>query len=417
MTIEASRLRIDIQERERWRRSVSVTVPADIVREERERAASKLAKRLKLPGFRSGRIPASVVEKRYGPALNQEMLDRVIEEAYREALKSQSLLPISQGEVEKVDYQPEQDLSFTVSFDVHPTIDLQRVSGFRVTRPRVNVGNEEVERVIARLRKQGGAWRPVEGGLPQQGDRVSVSVVRLRDGDAGQPRDYELVLGEGDARPEIEQAIATLEPGSTGEFTLQIPSGPDDAMEDQHLRVTVKERKVLDLPELDDAFAKSVGDFEDLEALRSRVLADLAREAQDQAENAVRIQLLDQVVEANAFDVPQSMVERYIDSVLGDTKGVDPERVEAARQQLRPEGERAVRRVLVIERLADTQGLRATETELDERIEQLASRSGASTAEVYARLQKAGRLEVMEREITEEKVFAFLKEQSEIQDE
>ena len=107
----------------------------------------------------------------------------------------------------------------------------------------------------------------------------------------------------------------------------------------------------------------------------------------------------------------------YIASVLGDTKGADPERLTAAKQQLRPEGERAVRRVLVIERLADTQNLRASEAELDERIEQLAARSGASTAEVYARLQKAGRLEVMEREITEEKVFAFLKAQSEIQEE
>jgi trigger factor len=417
MTIEASRLRIDVQERERWRRTLSVTVPAEIVREERERVASRLAKRLKLPGFRSGRIPASVVEKRYGSALNQEMLDRVIEEAYREALRAQSLLPISQGEVEQVQYQPEQDLSFTISFDVHPVIELRRVGGFRVTRPRVDVGEPELERVLTRLRRQAGAWRPVESGTPAQGDRVSVTVVRLENGERGEPREYDLVLGEGDALPEIEQAIATLEPGGSGDFTIELPSGGGDPAEQQHLRLTLRERKVLDLPELDDSFARSLGDFDDLEALQSRIREDLKREAEEQAEGAVRVRLLDQVVEANDFEVPQSMVERYIDSVLGDTKGADAERLAAAKQQIRPEGERAVRRVLVIERLADTQGLRATEGELDERIEQLASRSGASIAEVYARLQKAGRLEVMEREITEEKVFAFLKEQSEIQEE
>src|SRR5262245_4685337 len=238
MTIEASRLRIDLEERERWRRTMSVTVPADVVREERERVATKLAKRLKLPGFRAGRIPASVVEKRYGTALNQEMLDRVIEEAYREAIKSQSLLPISQGEVEKVDYKPEQDLSFTISFDVHPVIDLQRVGGFRVARPNVNVGEEELERVITRLRKQAGAWRPVESGQPQEGDRVSVSVQRLEGGEAGESRDYELVLGEGDAIPEIEHAIETLEPGASGEFTLHVPRGGEEGNEEQHLRVT-----------------------------------------------------------------------------------------------------------------------------------------------------------------------------------
>jgi trigger factor len=415
MTIEASRLRIDLEERERWRRTMSVTVPADLVREERERVASKLAKRLKLPGFRAGRIPASVVERRFGSALNQEMLDRVIEEAYKEAIKSQSLFPISQGEVEKVDFKPDEDLSFTISFDVHPVIDLQRVGNFRVARPSVRVGEEDVARVITRLRKQAGAWRPVEGGSPQEGDRVAVTVQRVENGEAAQQRDYELVLGEGDALPEIEQAIAALEPGNRTEVTLS--AGKGDETEEQHLRVTLRERKVLDLPDLDDAFARSLGDFEDLEALRSRIREDLQREAEEQAENALRIRLLDQVVEANPFDVPQSMVDRYIESVLGDTKGADPERLAAAKQQLRPEGERAVRRVLVIERLADTQGLRAKETELDERIEQLASKSGASTAEVYARLQKAGRLEVMEREITEEKVFGFLKEQSEIQEE
>ena len=416
MTIEASRLRIDVQERERWRRTISVTVPAEIVREERELVASKLAKRLKLPGFRAGRIPASVVEKRYGSALNQEMLDRIIGEAYKEALKAQSLLPISQGEVEQVQYQPEQDLSFTISFDVHPVIELKRVGGFRVARPRVDVGDEEMERVLLRLRKQAGAWRPVESGRPQLGDRVSVTVLRLGNGE-GQPRDYDLVLGEGDALPEIEHAIATLEPGATDDFTVQLPSTGDEPGEEQHLRLTLRERKVLDLPEVDDTFAKSLGEFDDLESLKARIREDLQREASEQSEGAVRVRLLDQVVEANDFDVPQSMVERYIDSVLGDTKGADPERLAAAKQQIRPEGERAVRRVLVIERLADTQGLRATEAELDERIEQLAARSGASTAEVYARLQKAGRLEVMEREITEEKVFAFLKEQSEILEE
>jgi trigger factor len=418
MTIEASRLRIDVQERERWRRTLSVTVPAEVVREERERVATKLAKRLKLPGFRKGRIPASVVEKRYGSVLNQETLDRLIEEAYKEALRAQSLLPISQGEVEQVEYQPEQDLSFSISFDVHPVIELSRLGGFKVQRPRVDVGDEELQRVIERLRKQSGAWRPVEGGQPQEGDRVSVTVAPLMEEGEGEPRDYELVLGEGDALPEVETAIATLEPGATGEFTLSAPDGatePADAS--QRLRITLRERKVLDLPDLDDAFARSVGDFEDVEALRTRIREDLSREAVEQAESALRARLLDQVVDANPFDVPRSMIDRYLESVLGDTKGADPERLAAVQEQLRPEGERAVRRVLVIERLADTQGLRASEAELDERIEEIAEKSGVSTAEVYARLQKAGRLETMEREVTEEKVFAFLKEQSEIQEE
>jgi trigger factor len=416
MTIEASRLRIDLQEKERWRRTLNVTVPAELVREERERAAEKLAKRIKLPGFRAGRIPASVVEKRFGPALNQEMLDRVIQEAYREALRVESLRPISEGEVEKVDYHPEQDLSFSISFDVQPVIELGRLGGFVIKRPRVTAGDEELARVIERLRKQGGAWRPVDSGNPQAGDRVGVTVTRLEGDAEREGKSYDLVLGEGDAIADVEQAIASLEPGQTGEFEIPVH---DDREGDsvQRLRIALRDRRVLDLPDLDDAFARSLGDFQDVEALKTRVREDLEREAQQQAEAGLRSRLLDQVVDANPFDVPGSMVSRYVDSVLGETKGADPERLAQVKEQLRPEAEGAVRRALILERVAEQQQLRATEAELDERVEQMAARTGSSAAEVYARLQKSGRLEQMEREITEQKVFDFLKEKSRIEDE
>jgi FKBP-type peptidyl-prolyl cis-trans isomerase (trigger factor) len=110
------------------------------------------------------------------------------------------------------------------------------------------------------------------------------------------------------------------------------------------------------------------------------------------------------------------MVDRYIDTLIGETKDADPERVAKIKEQLRPEGEHAVKRLLAIERVADTQQLRATEAELDERIEGLATRNQMSPAETYARLQKAGRLQTIEREITEEKVFRFLKDQSTVED-
>ena len=419
MTIEASRLRIDLQHRERWRRTMNVTVPADVVREERVKVLTKLAKKLKLPGFRAGKVPASVVESRFGPTLNKETLDSVIGEAYREALRVESLRPISQGEVEDVKYEPEQDLVFSVSFDVHPEIQLGRLGGFRIRRPRQDAGDEDVQRVLQRLRDQGGSWQPVSEGAPQEGDLVSVTVTRLGDG-AGTPREYDLVLGQGDAIPDVEKAIATLAPGGSEVFTVRFPEDfPEEARrgEEQRLEITLRERKVRELPELDDAFARTVGDFADLSALQERIRADLRKEAEEQAEAVVRGRLLDQIVEANAFDVPLSMVDRYVETVVGDTKGVDAERLQHLREQLRPEGERAVKRLLVIERLAETHGLRVTEAELDERIEGIAGQNQVSPAEVYGRLQKAGRLETLEREMTEDKVFAFLRDKSQIENE
>jgi trigger factor len=134
-------------------------------------------------------------------------------------------------------------------------------------------------------------------------------------------------------------------------------------------------------------------------------------------ESEVRARLLDFVAEANPFEIPATMIERYVDSVLGQNKDqMDPEVLTRIQEQMRPEAERAVRRILVMERLGQTQDLEATEEELDDRIEKIAEQSNAEVAKVYADLQKSGRLEELERSITEQKVFDFLKEQSTITD-
>jgi trigger factor len=140
----------------------------------------------------------------------------------------------------------------------------------------------------------------------------------------------------------------------------------------------------------------------------------MEKEAAQRAEATVRSRLLDFLLDANRFEVPSSMVGRYVDSFLGDAKDVPRERLEEARQQLRPEAERAVKRMLLLDRVAEIQGLAATDDDLDARVEEIAAANDTTPAKVYASMQKAGRLESLERELTEQKVFGFLMEQSEI---
>jgi trigger factor len=320
--------------------------------------------------------------------------------------------------VEEVHYKPSEDLTFSISFDVRPVIELGRLGGFAVQKPDLVVRDEDVDRVLDRLRQQNGTWAPAEGGPPTMGDLASVSVLKLVDGQPdGDAQDYDLVLGEGEAIPDVENAILALEPGETQDFTASFPEDyPNEARrgEKQHLRITLRARKTRELPGLDDDFARTLGAFEDLDNLKNKIREDLEKEARDQSEMAVRGQLLQNILDANPLDVPTSMVERYIDSLLGDTSDADADMVARAREQIRPEATQAVRRILVIERVAETQDLRATEEELDERIEAVARKSDKSPSEVYASFQKTGRMEALEREITETKVFGFLKERSEI---
>jgi trigger factor len=420
MNLDASNLQISLQEGERWRRHMSVTIPAAIVQEEERQAARQLASRANLKGFRKGRVPSKVIESRFSGALRQETLDKLISAAYRQALQVNELRPISEGELEDFSYEPEADLTFAIAFDVEPVFEVETLGGFVVERPTQPITDEQIEAVLGRIQEQNGVWQPAEEGTPEEKDMVSVKIARLEDAEpVDEGRDYELVVGQGDAIPDIDAAIRTLEPGSSGDFDITFPEDFADESrrgESERIRITLTSRRVLDVPELDDELARQVGDFETFEELTTKIREDMEKEAAQQADQVVRGRLLDFIVEANPFDVPASMVARYADSIIGDPNDIPEERLAEFREQIRPEAERAVKRILMIERIAEVHGLAADDDAIDARIEEIAEANNTDAAKVYAEFQKAGRLESMERELTEKAVFDFLVEQSEITD-
>jgi trigger factor len=420
MATDPSSLTIDLEEQDAWRRRLTVTVPAGTVQTERSKIIQQLGGKLKLSGFRKGRIPPHVVEQRLGATVDQELLDKVIGDHYRQALQIEALEPISEGKLEDVKYEQREELTFSISFDVQPVIELERLGGFTVLRPAVEVADEDMEPVLARLRDQAGVWKPTDGGKAEDGNLVTLGIQRLEDGEpADEARPYEIVLGDGEAISAVEDAVRTLAVGEEGDFTVTFPDDfPDEERrgEKQHLRISLGDRKIRELPELDDEFARSLGDFEDLEALKTRIQEDLRREAGDRAEGGLRAALAENLLEANPFQVPRSLVERYVSSILGDTSKLDPEMVAQTQESLRPEAEKAVKRILLVDRVSELQGLRATEDEVDERVQEIAERNDAKPAQVYANLQKSGGLESLEREITERKVFDFLKSQSTVKE-
>jgi trigger factor len=205
--------------------------------------------------------------------------------------------------------------------------------------------------------------------------------------------------------------------GASGEFTIQFPGepGPEGpAPEERRLKIHLDSRKRLELPPLDDSLARAAGDFQTLDELRARVHEDLLAEARREEEARLRALLVEQILAANHFEVPESMVDQFVRSALGDPKEIPAERFAEAKEHLRPRAIQAVKRFLVVSEVAESRSLRATEEELDARIEELAERARTNPSDLYARLQKAGQLEQLEREITERKVFDFLKGESNI---
>ncbi len=420
MSTDTESLTVTVEEPAAWSRVLSIIVPAERVAKTRRAISRQIAERAKLPGFRKGKMPAGVLEQRFGPAIDQETLDRMIQEAYREALEREDLSPISEAEVDNVVYQPKEDLRFDVRFDIRPDPKIERVEGFTVKRPPTEIGDDDVDSVLERLRNEQGTWHPLPAGeTPDYEDRVTVEITEL-DGSEGQEAEAEqfrFVIGEGQAIPDVEEAITTLEPGSEGEFRPKFPDDfPDESQrgKEQHLRIRLVEAHRKELPELDDEFASSVGEFESIGALRERIETDLKKDAEERAEASVRDQLVERIVEANPFDVPESMVDRYLRLMLTGGRDEKPTPEQEARftemkPQLRPQAERSLRRMMVVEKLGEREDLRITPEDVDARVEEMAEQYGREPGEVWIQLEKSGQLQSLENEIREDKVFDFLK--------
>lgn len=420
MAANESELTITVEEPKGWARRMKVTVPAERVDRQRRAISQRLAGRVRMPGFRKGKVPTQVIERTYGPAIEQETLEQVVGEAYREALEKEGFQPITQGAVENVEYERGSDLVFDVAFEVRPQVELERLGGFTVRREKPAVEDEQVAGVLDRVREEHAVWEPVQGEHAVNGDMVSVEITALNDEgepmEGAKPRPYQIALGKGEARPEVEEAIRSILPGEESEFTLELPSEEEGGEAKPHrARVNLLAVKRPRLPELDDELARSVGDFESLEALRARIREDLERETESEAEAGVRRQLVEQIVEANPFEVPDTMVENYLDRLFRVKEPADRERMAEAIQGARPMAERAIKRMLVVERVAEMEGLEATPADLDARIEEMAARYGQSVEDVRRQLQKSDQLHALEDEITEEKVFTYLKSLSTVE--
>jgi len=283
-----------------------------------------------------------------------------------------------------------------------------------VSRSLAPITDAMVDEQLQRLREQKAAWLPVEGERPAPGQMVRVEVAPIENGTPQPAQPYSLVLGEQQAVPELEERIMTLLPGETLDAEIRLPDDhPDESRRGQsrRVRVTLHEVKRQELPPLDDAFARELGDFDSLAALRAAVREDLEREAVREADARVRQALLGQVIEANRIPAPDSLVHRVLHG-LAHMYRVPEDQLGAFETQFRPVAVSQVQRDLALDAVIEAQGLRATEAELDERVAGMAAARNVPSGEMYASLQKANRLGELERSITEEKAFAFLLQQS-----
>jgi trigger factor len=395
-------------------RRMQISVPADTVASYEEKAARKYATQARIPGFRPGKAPAAMVRKRYAAEVRQEAIELAMNDAFREAVEREGLKLAAQPHVHDLKAEPGQPLEFELHCEVRPELALEKLEGFTVTRRDSIVTDDLVEEQIEKIREQKADWAPVED-KPAPGDMVTVMLSTAdADGSLPEGKEYRLVLGGGQAIAGIEELIMETAPGGTTERQVRWPEDfPDESQRGttKLVRVVLTDVKRKSLPALDDAFAREIGDFDTVQILRDAVRADMGEHSKREADAEVRGQIIDQIVEANPFDVPKAWVMQLVDGYM-QMYGVPEAEKQRFSQEFIPMAERQVRRDLIIDTIAERESLTASASAVDARIEELAKARNVDPGQVYAQLQKSGRLQEIERELTEDRVFGWLLEKN-----
>ena len=395
-------------------RRMQISVPADTVASYEDQAARKYATKARIPGFRPGKAPAAMVRKRYAAEVRQEAIELAMNDAFREAVEREGLKLAAQPHVHDLKAEPGQPLEFELHCEVRPELALEKLDGFAVTRRDTVVTDDLIDEQIEKIREQKADWAPVED-KPAPGDMVTVMLSTAdADGSLPEGKEYRLVLGGGQAIAGIEELIMETAPGGTTERQVRWPEDfPDESQRGvaKLVRVVLTDLKRKSLPALDDTFAREIGDFDTVQILRDAVRTDMGAHSTREADAEVRGQLIDQIVEANPFDVPKAWVMQLVDGYM-QMYGVPEAEKQRFSLEFVPMAERQVRRDLIVDTIAERETLTASASAVDARIEELAKARNVDPGQVYAQLQKSGRLQEIERELTEDRVFGWLLEKN-----
>lgn len=404
-------------------RRLRVEVPAEQVDQAFARIYREVGRRAKVRGFRSGKIPRSVLHGLYGAEVQTQALSRLVEESFAGAVRERGLEPVSEPRLEMGDLKQEQPFSFTAVVDVKPAIELKEYRNVPVERVRAEVGDEEVDRALAELRERSAQLEPVEDRVRvEEGDYVLVDFSGSVDGEpfpGSAAEGYPVDVGAGKALPDFERGLVGMERDAPGTLVVNLPDqvrAEGVAGKQAEFEVTVKDIRRKLLPPLDDEFARDYGECDSLPELREKLRSDMQRQVDAFQDRQLKDRIVGRLLEDYDFEPPQSMVDRELSYLAEGAKsrrdpseGDAPEpTTEELREELRPQARNVVKSRLLIEKLAAAEGITASDEEVDRRVEALVRASGERAASVREHYREDWAREALRSQIASEKTMDFL---------
>jgi trigger factor len=407
-----------------------VEVTADRVKSEVEKAYLSVAKTARVSGFRPGKAPRKVLSHLYGPRIAADVAQRLVDETYPQAISEQKLQPVTDPAIEPRRLEENKAFGYKARVEVLPVIENVKYDGLEATRPKVEVNEGQVTERLDALRRSHSTLEPLKEARPAaKGDTATIdftlSVAGTVIDDAG-ATDFQAELGTGTLIPQIEEALIGKSIGEQAEATVDMPAQhphPKLAGKSAVFALTLKDLKERVLPAADDEFAKDVGDFDTLDALKKDITGTLEKSSKEESDNKVAEQLVIELVKANPVPLPPSLVERQVrvteQEILQRARSQGQRATgvgEELRGQILQDSEVKVRAGLLMAEIAKAEGIQIGDAELEEGLKELAEQTGKNVAKLRVEYRDQKKREMLIGMILENKVLDIIEAKAKITD-
>ncbi|MTI95558.1 MAG: trigger factor [Firmicutes bacterium] len=425
-------MKTEIVNREGNTVTLKVELGPDVVAKAIDRAYVIIRKDISLPGFRKGRVPRNIIEKRFGvEVFYEEAANILLQESYPGAIDEAQLDPVDKPEIDVEELGIDKPFVYTAKVTVKPEAKLGEYKGLGIARDEVSISDEDVAEQLSGLQKQKGQMVALpEGEAAQKEDQVIIDFVGRLDGEefeGGSATNHPLVLGSNQFIPGFEDQLLGKKAGEHVVVKVTMPEeyhAEHLAGKDVEFAVDIKEIKRQELPELDDEFAKDVSEFETLEAFKANMREEMEKRALDEAEQKQRQEILTAVADNSEVDIPDVMIENELEALIRQTEtrfaqqgfkfedflqysGKD---LEQYKQELRPNAEKNVKTELVLDALVKAESLSVSEEELDQELEKMAEAYSRNKEELKTILESGGQMAGIEQVLLHKKALDYLVE-------
>lgn len=413
-------MQVSVETAEGLKRRLKVQVPSSRVEEAVQNRLRDMRGKVKLQGFRPGKVPFKVVEKRYGPQVRGEVLDEVVRSTYAEALEENALRPAGAPEIQPLNLEAGQDLEYEASFEIIPTIEIQGIESIELTRPAVDIADEDIDRILQRLLRQHADYSEVDR-VAAEGDRITIDFEGKVDGEdfAGNTgEDVPVPLGEGQMPGPFEEQLIGLKAGDEKTLDYEFPEAfPDEQIAGKTAQFVVKVKQVEapELPEADDAFAEKLGMEGGIEAVRNRIAESLERERDQAVRTRLKGQVMDALLEKHDIELPQTLVDQEIEQIRQQSAATDDDSLQSDHYE--KEARRRVTLGLVVNEIVRSNQIQLDAERLQQALRRVASGYEQPEQVMQYYVQNQELMQSLQMQVMEDQVVDWVVEQAQVSDE